>query len=461
MEKEIPMTDVKERNANIAVDLGYGDSGKGTLTDYFCSPEARRLFAATLVVRFNGGSQAAHAVTRPDGRRHVFSQFGSGTFNPGVRTLLSRHMLVSPLAMLSEERALQGLGITDGFERTVLSEEALVITPFHRAANRLREMSRGADRHGSCGHGIGETVSHSLRFPEEALRLKHLRNPKLRQRLERIRETKREDLKDVLSGCRGMEAAKEELAYFDDPSTVGVWMYLLKPFLAKADIRFEDELRAEVANHQHVVFEGAQGVLLDEWHGFHPYTTWSTCTFRNALDLLTDYGWDGAIKKTGVIRGYATRHGAGPFPTDDPDMARALPDADNVMNDWQHGFRVGWLDLVAVRYAIKACGGIDSLALTCLDRLSPFGEWQVCDSYETPRGPVRDLEVGGHHDRANQERLTALLLQATPKFVRTAATREDRIKPLLHAFGVANLLGDPAKSLLLSTGPTWRDKKFV
>ena len=109
-----------------------------------------------------------------------------------------------------------------------------------------------------------------------------------------------------------------------------------------------------------VVFEGAQGVLLDEWRGFHPYTTWSTTTFANAEQLLAEAGQQ-AIR-LGVTRCYAPRHGPGPLVTEDPILD--LPEPHNGRGAWQGPFRTGHLDAVALRYAIEVAGGVDALAVT-------------------------------------------------------------------------------------------------
>jgi hypothetical protein len=121
----------------IVIDLGFGDSGKGLLTDFLT-----RRTGAGLVVRYNGGAQAGHNVVTPDGTHHTFSQFGSGTFVPGVRTFLSRHVVLHPTALLVEREALESKGIRDAFERLRISEGARVITPYHQAANRVREIAQ-------------------------------------------------------------------------------------------------------------------------------------------------------------------------------------------------------------------------------------------------------------------------------------------------------------------------------
>ncbi|TDB72357.1 adenylosuccinate synthetase, partial [Actinomadura sp. KC216] len=159
----------------IVVDLGFGDAGKGTVVDHLCStrpaflggrpprPPGERGVAT--VVRFNGGAQAAHNVVLDDGRHHTFAQFGSGTFTPGVRTHLSRFMLVDPLALAAEADHLRALGVADALDRLTADRDALLTTPYHRAANRARETARGAARHGSCGMGIGETVAYAQAHP--------------------------------------------------------------------------------------------------------------------------------------------------------------------------------------------------------------------------------------------------------------------------------------------------------
>ena len=130
-----------------------------------------------------------------------------------------------------------------------------------------------------------------------------------------------------------------------------------------------------------IIFEGAQGILLDEWYGFHPYTTWSTTTFKNAEQLLAEQSYAAEVTRIGVMRAYATRHGPGPFVTEDAQLSLALPDAHNGHNLWQRQFRVGYLDLVATRYALDIAGSVDCLAVTHLDRLSQLPAWNVCDAY--------------------------------------------------------------------------------
>jgi adenylosuccinate synthase len=184
-----------------------------------------------------------------------------------------------------------------------------------------------------------------------------------------------------------------------------------------------------------VVFEGAQGVLLDEWHGFHPYTTWSTTTFAQAETLL-----DGVpAQRLGVVRTYMTRHGPGPFVTEDP--ALALPESHNGHGDWQGAFRVGHFDAVALRYALEVTGPVDGLAVTHLDACSG-ASLKICESYEG----ISRLSAGPP-DLLRQEQLTARLLTAKPVLSEAPAD---------WVTGIEKALGYPV--VLTSSGPRSQDK---
>ena len=118
-----------------------------------------------------------------DGRHHTFAQFGSGSFTPGVRTHLSRFVLVDPLALAAEAAHLASVGVSDALDRLTVDRDALLATPYHQAANRARELARGRDRHGSCGMGIGETVRYALDHPADAPRVADCAAPRRLARL--------------------------------------------------------------------------------------------------------------------------------------------------------------------------------------------------------------------------------------------------------------------------------------
>lgn len=388
----------------------------------------------TLIVRHSGGAQAAHAVQDPDGRSHVFQQFGAGSFVPGVRTYLSEFMLVNPLTLFWEAEKLRAAGVGDALSRLIVHPDALVTTPWHMAANRHKEQQRGANRHGSCGLGIGETVAESLARPGDALRVRYLLNPdKLRERLHEHRARK--------------YAENPAMPTDPDDDELEAWITLCQGLLGTITLADRSFLKRHLNRADSAtIFEGSQGVLLDEWRGFHPYTTWSTVTTAHAFKLLE--GTEPDVISLGVIRGYATRHGAGPFPTEDAALTVALPDETNPDNPWQGQLRVGWPDLELLRYGLSVAGRIDALAVTCLDRMEAIGEWKVATGYEN-----LTLAPGPFTDLTYQEALTEQLKTARPCYRSWAGS------PEAHARDLATSLGVPLS--LTSWGKTANEKRIV
>jgi adenylosuccinate synthase len=435
------------RNVLLTVDLGFGDAGKGSIVDFLT-----REHAAHTVVRYNGGAQAGHRVVTGGAlpQEHVFAQFGSGTL-AGAATHLSRCMLLDPLAMVEEARHLHGLGV-DAFERTSVDERALVITPFQRASNRLKELARGDRRHGSCGMGIGETMADYLAHGERVLFAGDLRHPDvLRRKLAFLRAVNLAKTRELrLPDGEATTREREPLAS-DDWSAWLIDGY--DAFARQVRIVPDEYLHTILEEPGTVVFEGAQGVLLDEWYGFHPHTTWSTTTLENADRLLKEAGYTGDVTRLGIARGYATRHGAGPLVTEDPQLTRALPDVRNGMSDWQQGFRVGWLDLVLLKYALEVTGGVDALALTCLDRLAELPELKVCRRYLHRTFLVdRIARTPVPCSLAYQEQLTHNLATCRPV-----------LEAVADAEALPGLLAAELRVAveLVSRGPTAEDKSYI
>jgi adenylosuccinate synthase len=419
----------------IVVDLGYGDAGKGAVVDRLC-----RSGDIDTVVRFNGGAQAGHNVVTRDGRHHTFAQFGSGTFVPGVRTHLSRFMLVDPLALATEAAHLRALGVRDALARLTVDRRALITTPYHAAANRHRETARGTARHGSCGLGVGETARYALAHPESAPTAGDCAAPaRLLATLTRLRE----HLTSELGLGTPLGPPPEDC---------------VTAFRAFADhVTLADETRlAAVLRRGRAVFEGAQGVLLDEWHGFHPYTTWSTTTPANAETLLAEAGAAaGSALRLGVLRTYTVRHGPGPLVAENPTLSRALPEPHNGHGRWQGAFRRGDFDAVAHRYALAVCaravpGGVHALALTHLDAPVRHPYLSICETYDLDGDEIHDLPLGPPSDLRHQAALTARLLRARPG--RTHTPGPD---PRTWTDAVADTLDTPV--LLRSRRPSCDD----
>lgn len=420
----------------IVTDLGYGDAGKGSVTDWLCSPRGASLRGdrpIAHVVRYNGGAQAAHNVT--DGRRwHTFAQFGSGTFR-GVPTFLSRYMLADPLALAAEEAHLAEIGYGSALDLITVDRDALIITPYHVMANKARELARGDARHGTCGKGIGETARFALDHPDLAIRAGDCAGPAwlLTHKLRQVRQALADDASTagVLTGPRPADLADAYRAFAERVTITDGSLHL--PRLLRAGP---------------VVFEGAQGVLLDERYGFHPYTTWSVTTSANAEALLAEAGEEGY--RLGVIRSYMTRHGPGPLVTEDP--ALDFPEPHNGGGGWQGAFRQGHPDLVALDYAVRANGGIDGLAVTHLDAGPDVRlPLKLCLRYRAAGGGAisrMSLFTGGN--LRMQEQLTRILMQAAPVYAEARATRGELLRAFSETAGAPAVLG--------SYGPEARDK---
>jgi len=367
--------------AYIVVDLGFGDSGKGLLTDFLV-----RHFEAGVVVRYNGGAQAGHNVVTPDGRHHTFSQFGSGAFNPYVKTYLSQHVVIHPKALLIEGDILEGKGVRDPFSHLRVSDQALVITPFHQAANRIREIVRGANRHGSCGVGVGEAIEDALLHVENCVLAGDLNNPALlRRKLRAIREQKREQITTLCKDNSSESFPARECEVFEREGVIDAWISSITRINELGLVVSDSVLERWLRETENVVFEGAQGVLLDADAGFHPYTTWSRCTAANAFDLIKKMAPDSHVFQIGVIRSYAVRHGPGPLPTE-TDVLTSVVSEHNKYNEWQGTVRYGWFDAVLARYALGVTGRVDSLAVTHLDLLSRLKTWKYCPGYKRYNG---------------------------------------------------------------------------
>lgn len=404
---------------HVVVDLAFGDSGKGTTTEALCVRHE-----IDTVVRYNGGAQAAHHVVHleRDGsmKEHRFAQFGCGTLHD-VRTHLSRFVMVDPIRLRNEAEVLRfECNIQRPFELISIDNRCLITTPFHALANKMRETERGDTAHGSCGVGIGETASLAQRYPSQAITWGDLQfTSKLREMLAWQREWLFDEFGTLPFKWQrfiGVPSVKELVEQYQE----------IHRLIDNVDRDFlPDLLGGRSASRFGCVFEGAQGVLLDEWYGFHPYTTWSTCTPENAVTLLEEANVPREeYEILGVMRSFTTRHGAGPFPTQDPTVDERCPELHNGTGVYQGAFRAGQLDLVALRYArdvVQQHGGLDGLVVTHLDaRPSPVdAATRVCTAYALPDGKIHPLRAPRRQDRedlAAREKVTQQLFTVTPVY---------------------------------------------
>lgn len=395
-----------KRNSDIVIGLGFGDEGKGTVVDYLAT-----INDARYVIKHAGGPQCAHNVQTEHGTHHTFAQFGSGTLH-GIPTIVSRFCVVNPFNMAAEADALIPKIWNDPFDGTFISENAPLATPYHQLANRAREVRRGANAHGSCGEGVGEVQMYRLFSPHPTPTMGLLTRENLPV------------LEELLHAMRGYYES-----HFPETEFPAVGELLASYRELVADERLRIESDAQLAKRTaagYNVFEGSQGVLLDEWLGFHPHTTWSTTTAANAQVLLSEAGLSRG-NVIGVTRTYQTRHGAGPFPSElAPDAVR-FPEAHNAWGRWQGGWRAGLLDLRLLRYGVEAAGGVAEIAVTHAD-LTPnevvLG--YVPDSADLSPRPDQDLH--------RQEQFTKFLFSLRPGDLRVQEIKNfDDLKTRIEA----------------------------
>ncbi len=375
----------------IVCGLGFGDEGKGALTDFLARERGVRA-----VVRFNGGPQAGHNVVDPEGRWHCFAQFGAGTFVPGCRTLLAPGMLVELENLAAEAAVLRAKGVADAAERLQIDPHCALITPMHKMIGQMREVARGRGAVGTCGLGVGQAVRDRARGSGVSLGdLLTARGGDLLERIAAEREAEAAEIARLHPSLE-LEAIR---AHFRRRCRPALLLRRYREVCERLGLRIAPvapALRATLESGN-VVFEGAQGALLDPESGLAPFVTRTPTTCAPALTLLADAtrgrrdGPTPVATRLGLLRAYGHRHGPGPFPTEDARFRGRFADPYNPANRWQGLFRVGRLDRVTLRYGITLNGGVDRLAVSGLDRLSGLREIRVCASYEY-RGDFAGLD---------------------------------------------------------------------
>lgn len=372
-----------EKQIKVVVGANFGDEGKGLMTDYFCNELSAN--GSVLNIRHNGGAQAGHTVVTPDGKRHVFSHFGAGSFNLHVATYLSEDFILNPILFCKELEALKKqFGLTP---RVYIHPSCRITTPYDMLINQIAENALGDERHGSCGVGINETVVryHSLMFgyPQRNLlsAQKILSTP-----LDYILMDIRKRYVPARLKEHGVTSlTMEEYERINSDVLLYRWIDQLHEMLAYC--RIADDSILDI--YDHLVFEGAQGLLLDtDYLPFAPYLTTSKTGSYNPKNILLAAGYEDAdIEVCYATRSYFTRHGNGPFPTEcDRDTLGVKEDKTNHTNEFQGVLRYGHFDMELFRSVLlvdtayladKFSHLRNTLAVTHLDEL-PFQDTLDC-----------------------------------------------------------------------------------
>lgn len=343
--------------ARAVIGANFGDEGKGLITDYLCAQ------GAGVVVRFNGGAQAGHTVVSPAGREHVFSHLGAGTMH-GIPTFLSQYFILNPIVFFREFVALK----EKGFEPKVFAHPDCLVTTFaDMMINQSREKGRGSKRHGSCGLGIHETMQRS-EISELKIIMSDLWN-------------KSSSLPSKIEEICERYAKFRTGSPIDEPKMIEVFLIACRRFA-------EIVSPAGIGQCKDPVFEGAQGLLLDQNRKeYLPHVTHSNTGIKNVRALCAQADIT-EIEAYYVSRTYLTRHGAGPLPGEDPILH--YEDYTNLDHPFQGQIRFAPLDSGLRKRCEADYGSMDyKLVLTHCDQKGPMINADLY-SYGSQRNHVRD-----------------------------------------------------------------------
>src|SRR4051794_28229761 len=346
--------------AIVLIGAQWGDEGKGKVTDLLGAQ-------VDYVVRYSGGNNAGHTVITPDGQKYALHLLPSGALSPTATIVIGNGVVIDPKVLLTEIDGLAERGVWH--DKMLISADAHLVMPHHRALDRVVERYLGSARIGTTGRGIGPAYGDKV--GRMGVRVQDLLDPGiLRQKLELVLREKNQVLAKVYNR-KAIDAdavAEEYLAYAER----------LNPYIADTQLELAKALEAGKI----VLLEGAQATLLDVDHGTYPFVTSSNPTSGGAC-AGSGIGPTRIAKVIGIVKAYTTRVGEGPFPTE----------ARDEHGEWlrktgaEYGVttgrprRTGWFDAVIARYATRV-NGITDYFLTKLDVLSGLDKVPVCVAYE-------------------------------------------------------------------------------
>jgi adenylosuccinate synthase len=362
----------------VVIGAQWGDEGKGKIVDWLSE-------RADIVVRFQGGHNAGHTLVI-DGKTYKLALLPSGVVRPGKLSIIGNGVVVDPWHLVSEIENIRSQGINVGPAELKIAENATLILPLHRELDQLREEAAAAQKIGTTGRGIGPAYEDKV--GRRAIRVQDLRNlenlgPKIDRLLVHHNALRRglgKPLIDKSELIRDLsEISPKILPYIDT-----VW----------------DTLDSARKAGKRILFEGAQGALLDIDHGTYPYVT-SSNTVSGQAAAGSGLGPSALSYVLGLAKAYTTRVGSGPFPTEllgpdgEPDeIGRLLGERGKEFGvNTGRRRRCGWFDAVLVRQIVRVAG-ISGIALTKLDILDALPEIKVCVAYELDGKRIDRLPAG-------------------------------------------------------------------
>ena len=344
----------------VVVGSQWGDEGKGKIVDYLSEN-------ADVIVRFQGGHNAGHTLVI-NGKTYKLSILPSGIVRQDKISVIGNGVVIDPWALLDEIEAIKKTGIKISSENLKISNSAPLILPIHSQIDKAREIQRGDSKIGTTGRGIGPAYEDKV--ARRAIRVSDLKDKSL--------------LKEKVNKILNHHNIWLKAQNFETLDPENILANILD--ISQYVLEFADETWVTLDNYnlkgKRILFEGAQGTMLDVDHGTYPFVTSSSTVSGNAASG-SGFGLLNISKVLGITKAYTTRVGSGPFPTEQKN------EIGNKLGELGHEFgtvtgrkrRCGWFDAVMVKQAIKI-SGISSIALTKLDVLDKFDELKVCTSYK-------------------------------------------------------------------------------
>ncbi len=362
---------------DIVVGTQWGDEGKGRIVDLLAAK-------ADIVARFNGGDNAGHTVTVGD-RTFKLHLIPSGIIHPHTICVLGNGMVFNPVTFLHEVEMLQSAGVAVDPSRLRISHAAHLITPAHRALDQAQEIARGKEQIGTTGRGIGP--AYTSKTARSGLRMEDMLDTtefqrKLCRHIEEINS-----LLIKIYGAEPLEVKTVAREYAN-------YAAHLQPYIDDTGMLIHRGLQ----KGQRVLAEGAQGTLLDLDHGTYPYVT-SSAAIAPAVFNGLGIGVHPVERVIGVTKSFQTRVGAGPFPTEvfGRTAERLRGTGKNPWDEFGtttgRPRRVGWLDSVLLRYALRV-NGVTELMVTKMDILSGLTTLRLCVAYQSAGRTIQELPLG-------------------------------------------------------------------
>ena len=418
-------------SAVVVVGAQWGDEGKGKIVDWLCH-------RADVVVRFQGGHNAGHTLVVGD-TTYKLALLPSGVVQ-GKLSIIGNGVVVDPWALDAEIEKIRALGVSITPDLLVLSDQACLILPFHRDLDAAREAQAGASSIGTTKRGIGPAYEDKV--GRRALRVADLTDAEsMAWKIERLTAHHNAlrrglDLPEI-----DINDLKQQLA-----AIAPKMLQYAKPAWRVLDKQLQESKR--------ILFEGAQGVLLDVDHGTYPFVTSSNVVAGQAA-AGSGVGPRAITYVLGLVKAYTTRVGAGPFPTElKDDIGKKLGEVGReVGTNTGRARRCGWFDAVLVRQSVTLSGA-DGVALTKLDVLDGFDEIKICTGYKLG-GKIIDYLPAGVKEQGAVEPIYETL-DGWKKTTRGARSSKDLpAKAIKYIRRIEELIGAPAA--LVSTSPERED----